>query len=48
MCLFSHPFTQTSIDAMQPLCGAVWHNLTVMVFFLRLLVFSDFLGFIHN
>ena len=46
--LFSHTFTQTSVDATQPLCRAVWRNLTATVFLLSLLVLSGFVGFIHD
>ena len=32
----------------QPLCRAVWRNLTATVFLLSLLVLSGFVGFIHD
>ena len=45
---FSHTFRQTSVDATQPFCRAVWRNLTATVFLLSLLVPSGFVGFIHD
>ena len=36
--LFSHTCTQTSVDATQPLCRAVWRNPTSTVFLLSRLV----------